>query len=190
MKISFVTSNAHKFHEVEGILRGFPIELERVEVELPEIQALTIEEVATEKVRRAYDWVKGPVVVDDSGVIIEAWNGLPGAFTSYFVKQLGLKGIVTMLKGFKSKKATAVGCVAYHDGRDVEIFSGKVQGQIIGSLRGDSGFGYDPIFIPDGHDKTFAELSKDEKNKISHRSLAFRQFGAYIQKTQMTQGKR
>ncbi len=167
---SFVTQSSDKVVEAERILG---IKLERYELELPEIQAIEVEEVVINKVKYAYDALGGrPVMVEDTGLYIEAWNGLPGALIKWFIKYVGNEGICCMMHEFSNKRALAKTVVATYDGK-VQLFTGEVHGQLASVAMGEGGFGWDRIFIPNGTDRTFGEMSPDEKDKFSMRRLAF-----------------
>lgn len=169
----FVTTNEHKRREAQTILG---VELERVSPDVPEIQALDVAEVALHKARAAYDALGAPpcpVIVEDSGLVIRAWNGLPGALTKWFVSTVGVEGILTMLSS-QDRSARAVCAVAAAGtSGGVRLVIGEVEGMVALEPRGSSGFGWDPIFVPEGSDLTYAEMG-DEKNRDSHRARAFR----------------
>ncbi|ABG05254.1 Ham1-like protein [Rubrobacter xylanophilus DSM 9941] len=170
----FVTGNENKLREAERIL-GFS--LERADPKVPEIQSPDIAEVAGEKARaarKALGCPPRPVVVEDSGLVIEAWGGLPGAFTRWFLAGVGNEGILRMLSSFESRAARAVCVVAVADASGaVHAFRGEVPGSIAPEPRGGGGFGWDPIFVPEGSPLTYAEMG-EEKHRASHRALAFR----------------
>lgn len=168
-KLKFVTGNPNKIREAQEIL-GF--DLDHAEIDLEEIQTFDIRAAVTAKVNQAWETLKCPVMVEDSGLIFTSWNGLPGALVKWFEKTVGCEGLLRMLKDFDDRKAFAVCMVAIHDGNEVRIAEGRVQGQISETMRGDNGFGWDVIFIPDGHSRTYAEMDHKEKNSISHRRLA------------------
>lgn len=170
----FVTSNPNKRREAARILG---VELERADLDLPEIQALDVAEVAAEKARAAYEALGSParpVIVEDSGLVVESWNGLPGALTKWFIKSVGHEGILNMLGAREDRRARAVCAVAVAAGREeVRVFVGEVAGALVWEPRGESGFGWDPIFAPDGSSLTYAEMG-EAKSADSHRARAFR----------------
>ena len=176
-KILVITGNQDKADEISAIT-GLTVEAKKLE--LSEIQSLSAEEVAKKKAVAAYKIVRQPVLVDDTGMSIEALNGLPGAFVSWFLDSLGSQGILNLIKGQKNRKASVSTCIAYADVSGVQTFVGAVNGTIPTELRGDRGFGYDPIFIPNGNDKTYAEMTPEEKNEISMRKIALMKFKEYI----------
>jgi len=168
--LKFVTGNPNKIREAQDIL-GF--ELDHAEIDLEEIQTYDIRTAVTAKVNQAWDILKCPVMVEDSGLIFTSWNGLPGALVKWFEKTVGCSGLLRMLKDFDDRKAFAVCMVAIHDGNEVSVAEGRVHGQISESMKGKNGFGWDVIFIPEGFSQTYAEMDPEDKNSISHRRLAF-----------------
>lgn len=170
MALLFVTGSDDKLREAEEILGG---PLERVSLELPEVQAGTVEEVAREKCREALRRLGRPCVVEDSGLELEAWGGMPGPFVKWFEKKSGLSVLCRALDGFENRAATAICSLAFAS-RDRElVVVGKVEGAIARDPRGERGFGWDAIFIPRGEARTFAEMSAQEKNRLSHRKKAW-----------------
>ena len=168
----FVSSNAGKAREFASIL-GFP--LERLEADIPEIQALDVSEVVHAKALAAFALAGQPVLVEDTGLSVTALQGLPGALVKWFLATVGPAGICAMLPPDAPRTAIARTAVALHDGSDVTVLIGEVPGQIVTSPRGTHGFGWDPIFQPDGATGTFAELSQDEKDRFSMRRAALEQ---------------
>lgn len=173
MKAVFVTGNDHKRREAARILG---VELDGLNLDLPELQALDVSEVAAAKAlaaREALDRPDRPVLVEDSGLVIVAWNGLPGALTKWFIASVGAEGLLSMLPPGTDRSAVAVCAVAVAapDGT-VEVFRGEVRGKLAERAIGDSGFGWDPIFIPEGAERTYAEMG-ETKTDDSHRTRAF-----------------
>ena len=174
VKALFVTSNENKLREAREILG---IELESVSLDLPEPQAVRVADVADRKARAAraaLDDPPHPVLVEDSGLVVEAWDGLPGALTKWFLLSVGNHGLLKMLASFEDRRATAVCAlaVAFPDDH-VQVFVGEVPGSVAPTPRGESGFGWDPIFVPDTPGgETYAELGA-RKNEDSHRARAF-----------------
>ena len=169
-QFKFVTGNVNKVQEVGDIL-GVP--LEQVEVGgIFEKQTQDIEDLVNHKCQQAYDSLKCPVLVEDSGLLFNAWNGLPGALVKWFECTVGCEGMLKMLQPFEDRHATAVCCFALHDGNNIRIARGEVVGKIATKIRGRNGFGWDVFFIPDGYEKTFAEMRSEDKNAISHRKKA------------------
>jgi XTP/dITP diphosphohydrolase len=181
MKAVFVTTSEHKRREVQRIL-GLE-KLESVAPDVPEIQTLDFAEVAAHKARAAYEALDAParpLLVEDSGLVIAAWNGLPGALTKWFLASIGNEGILRMLSG-EDRLARAVCAVAVADaGGEVRVFRGEVRGEISPEPRGEGGFGWDPIFVPEGSELTYAQMG-DAKHEDSHRARAFRQVRGWLE---------
>ena len=159
----FVTSNEGKFREAKDI---FGDELERVDMELEEPRG-SLESIAIHKAVHAYSVLKKPLFVEDSGLFIDALNGFPGEFSSWALKKIGLEGILKLVPK-ERREAHFLSAVAYAHEGGVTLFKGRVDGHISEEVRGSSGFGYDPIFIPSGHDRTFGE-DEGLKRNLSHR---------------------
>src|SRR5215210_2270466 len=183
MRAVFVTTNENKRREAERILG---VELEEAALgpqDIPEIQSLDFAEVAGHKARAARETLGSPphpVIVEDSGLVIGAWNGLPGALTKWFLSSVGNEGILGMLSG-EDRSACAVCAVAVAGaGGGVPIFEGVVQGEVATEPRGEEGFGWDPIFVPLGGHLTYAEMGEN-KHKDSHRARAFRELRGWLE---------
>lgn len=179
MKITFVTGNQEKLREVKEIL-GNSIEVVGRDIDLPEIQEIDGEKIAISKAEAAYSIIQLPLIVDDSSLYINSWNGLPGALNKWFIRTVGNEGIIKMLSSFDDKGAKSEAVIAYHDGKNVKVFKGVVVGRISDIPKGENGFGWDKIFIPEGFNKTQAEMTSDEKNTISHRKKALDQLIKYL----------
>lgn len=156
------------------------IPLQIASLELEEIQSLDSEKIARYKVEAAYAKLKKPVFVEDVGFFIEAWNGFPGPFAKYLHRSVGNEGILRMLQAEKNRGVIARSVIAYHDGGVIYTFAGEHKGTISDAPRGGSGWGWDPIFIPEGASLTYAEMGTEEKNKISHRAYALLQFKKFL----------
>ena len=168
MELYFATTNRNKFREVCRIL-GFKIK--QVKLEIPEIQSFDLREIVEDKVKKAYERIRKPVIVEDTALYIKSWNGFPGPFIGWVIKTMGIEGVCRLVG--KERSARARACVGYYDGKRMEIFSGEVKGEIAKEPRGRRRFDWDRIFIPSGFSRTFAEMSIEEKNRISHRMKAF-----------------
>ena len=169
-QIKFVTGNSNKVRETVAIL-GVPLEGIKVDG-LIEIQTLDIEELVHHKCQQAYDSLKCSVLVEDSGLLFNAWDGLPGPMIKWFEGTVGCNGMLRMLQTFEDRSAIAVSCFAIYDGKDIKIARGEVEGSIATEIRGSHGFGWDVIFVPKGYGKTYAEMKSEEKNTMSHRKNA------------------
>ena len=140
---------------------------------LHEIQTNDICQLVEHKVTEAWREFQCPVLVEDSGLIFTAWNGLPGALIKWFEKSVGCEGMLKMLESFENRQAEAICLAAVYDGKTMVVGEGRVPGTIAPAMRGNEGFGWDVIFIPDGETRTYAEMSPAEKNSRSHRRQAF-----------------
>jgi len=168
-RISLITGNEGKAREYATLLG---IDVGAVKEDLIEIQSLDVVEVVKRKVQDAYSKLQSPVLVDDTGLVLNAWNGLPGALVAWFLSSVGAQGILDMAAGVNDRSATVTTALGYADANGVGVFTGILQGTLTTERRGDGGFGYDSIFVPAGSDLTFAEMSSKQKNAISHRRLA------------------
>lgn len=167
----FVTHSEGKLTEVERIVGQ---RLKHSDIDLSEIQAVEVEDVVTSKAIEAFNKLRKPVMIEDTGLYIESWNGLPGALIKWFVEYAQEPGICKMLNEFPNRRAWAKTIVATYDGNSrPKTFPGKVEGSIAYHPTGNKGFGWDKIFIPNGSEKTFGEMSGEEKDKYSMRRLAF-----------------
>jgi XTP/dITP diphosphohydrolase len=176
LPLVFVTSRPEKAREAERM--GF--EIERLDLALPEPQALDPSEIVEAKARGAYALLSRPVMVEDSGLAIRAWGGFPGALVKWVEKSAGVAAIARMLDAFPDRGATAACALAYCDGGEVVTARGETTGSIAPAPRGTGGFGWDVLFVPDGSDRTFAEMSADEKDRISHRRRAWEAMAAKL----------
>ncbi len=176
-KLTFVTGSDDKFREASGILKR---ELERVELDLPEIQEIEIEEVARRKAEDAFEMLGRPLFVEDAGLSIKALKGFPGALQAWVAKTIGNEGLLKLLEG-ERREAKAVACVAFHDGGEVRLFTGEVEGEISEEVREGYGWDYDFVFVPKGCDKTFSEMGMEKKNSISHRRKALEKFAEHLE---------
>ncbi|RWS30450.1 inosine triphosphate pyrophosphatase-like protein [Leptotrombidium deliense] len=178
--ITLVTGNKKKLEEVISILGDtFPHKLIDRKLDLYELQGEP-DYVSESKCKAAADVVKGPVVVEDTCLCYNAMHGLPGPYIKWFLEKLGPEGLYKLLDGWQDKTAKAMCTLAFTEGpgSEVKLFKGIVDGSIV-YPRGPRDFGWDPVFQPEGYDKTFAELGVI-KHKISHRSLAVQAFRDYF----------
>lgn len=170
--LTFITSSENKLHEVVRLL-GHP--LARAAIALDEIQEVALAPVVAHKTRQAYAQLGGPVLVEDTGLVFAAWNGLPGALVKWFLSSLGNAGTCRLLQHESNRAATATTMFGYYDGTLYRTFSGSIEGIITESPRGTQGFGWDAIFQPVGSERTFAEMAPEEKDRVSMRRLALEQ---------------
>ncbi|MBX4190611.1 non-canonical purine NTP pyrophosphatase [Candidatus Saccharibacteria bacterium] len=166
-KVTFITGNPHKARVLEEYL-GYSVEHKKVE--LDEIQSLELKEIIEHKVKQAYQILKTPVLVEDVGLVIEPMDKLPGPFIKWFIETLELNGICDLVNHYDNRSAKAQVAFGYFDGNLIKIFQGEVKGKIAESPRGNDSFGWNPIFIPNGASKTYAEMDGDETLRFSLRT--------------------
>lgn len=151
-----------------------------------EIQSLSIEEVAIYAAIEAYQHIRRPLIVEDTGLFIPSLNGFPGSLSSLVYSMIGIEGVLVLLKEKTDRTAFFETTVAYFDGQQLKTFKGKVEGVILDSPRGEMGFGFDPIFSPsERYPLSFAQMSLEDKNTISHRAQAFRKFAEWYLKSRI-----
>ncbi|MHA1766378.1 MAG: XTP/dITP diphosphatase [Promethearchaeota archaeon] len=185
--LRFVTGNPNKFKEVKAVIQSnFPtFEVIQSDAELFELQADSLEEVAIFKVKSVKNIVKAPYFIEDAGFFVDdVCNGFPGVYSSYVMKTIGYDGILKILGGSSNRKAHFKSVIAYiNEEGKIFTFKGVNRGSVSIEARGKSGFGFDPIFISDETpEKTFAELTMDEKNRISHRRRALNKLVEFLKK--------
>lgn len=177
-ELRFVSSNPGKFREAREILAPFGLQVRWERRTLPEPQADTLEEVVRAKLA-ALRSHQGSFLVEDSGIFLDGLSGFPGVYSAYAYRSLGLDGILRALDG-RSRRARFRTAAGVRTAGRSWVVSGEVVGAIARRPRGSGGFGYDPIFIPRGSRRTFAELRPEEKAAVSHRGRALRAVGARL----------
>lgn len=190
MEIVFATNNQHKLEELQALLgddfRLLSLQDIGCNEDIPEDQA-TLEGNASQKSRYIYDKYAKNCFADDTGLEIEALNGEPGVYSARYAgaersSEANMQKVLSKLLKINHRKArfrTVISLII--DGKET-LFEGLVDGEILPEKRGGDGFGYDPIFKPDGFEQSFAEMGLAEKNKISHRGRAVRKLVAYLAK--------
>jgi XTP/dITP diphosphohydrolase len=193
MKIVFATNNSHKLEEIRQIL-GESIEvLSLADInchdDIPET-APTLEGNAMMKARYVYDKYGTPCFADDTGLEVDALDGAPGVYSARYAggeghdSEANMRKLLHELEGKENRRAqfrTVIALIEQKDGKPVaHTFEGKIEGHISDEKRGTSGFGYDPIFVPEGYEQSFAELGNEIKNKISHRARAVARLAEYL----------
>lgn len=167
--IYFITGSEDKFNEAKAIIP----ELERLDIDLVEIQDTNARNILEAKLREAATHRQGRFIVEDTSLYFDCLNGLPGPLIKWFMKTVGDKGLYEIVEKVDSGNAAqAKTIIGYYDNGTTSYFEGTVNGEIV-SPRGNNGFGWDAIFLPEGSDKTFAEMTADEKNSLSMRKIAF-----------------
>ena len=177
MEIFFATGNKHKFAEAKAVLSD--VELKQHQFRHNEIRSDSLEEIARDAAEKAYRQCKAPVFVEDSGLFIPALNGFPGTYSSWVLEKIGLDGILRLMQGAENREARFEACIAYKEAYDVWVLHGSCHGSLTEEERGEGGFGYDPIFVPEGHEQTFAE-NITLKNKLSHRYKTLLEFSRFL----------
>lgn len=184
-KIYFITSNKGKVLEAKNRFSVFNIEVVQKNLGYPEIQADSLEEVARYGVEHIKKRFKKSFILEDAGLFIDYFKGFPGVYSSYAYRCVGCDGILKLLAGLEDKKRTACfrSVFAYMN-KDYKpiYFVGECEGLISKKTLGRNGFGYDPIFIPNESDKTFAQMSTEEKNFFSHRGKSLNKLLDFIEK--------
>lgn len=147
-------------------------DIERDTFDLPEIQSMDPHEIMEHKIAAARNYTDSPFIIEDTGLYFNALNGFPGPLIKWPEKCVGPEGLYRMLHTFPDKSASVRCFVGLGNIGEPKVFEGRVHGTIV-EPAGDSGFGFDYIFKPDGHHRRYSEMSLEEKNRISHRKLAF-----------------
>lgn len=167
MKTFFITGSKNKFAEMQTILS----DIEQLEIDLPELQEIDAHKIIEAKLSEALKHNQGAFIVEDTSLYLDAMQGLPGPLIKWFMKTIGNEGLYKIAFAFGNYGAEAKTIIGYSDGSRTEFFEGVIRGSIV-EPRGETGFGWDPIFQPENTDKTFAELTAEEKNSFSMRRLA------------------
>jgi XTP/dITP diphosphohydrolase len=175
-RLVLVTQNKHKIAELKPLFDEYNVSFDTTDIEKLEIRSQSVEEIALNAARHAYEALKRPVVVDDTGFFLSGLNDFPGSYAAYVLQTIGYQGILKLLEGVPNRSARFVTAVAFCNDVVLQSFVGEMVGDVKDTPSGTGGFGYDPIFIPRGLTKTYAQLSLAEKVKISHRTKAFRSF--------------
>ncbi len=191
MELIFATNNQNKINELQALLpKKIKIkslaELHLDHIKLEETGD-TFQENALQKAKAIYLQKGIPTFAEDSGLVVNSLGGAPGIYSARYAGEDGNdeannKKLLESLEGVEDRSAYFIAVIALYDGEDVQYFEGRINGQIALAPKGESGFGYDPLFIPTGYENTFAELGFAEKNKISHRALALKKFCDFMER--------
>ena len=190
-KLVFATNNAHKLDEIRAIL-GDKVEILSLNdidchADIPET-ADTLQGNAALKAQYIYENYGLDCFADDTGLEVEALNGAPGIYSARYAggeghdSEANMKKLLSEMQDKDNRKARFRTVICLIEGGKEHFFEGIVNGSIIRERKGGAGFGYDPVFMPDGYSETFAEMGNDEKNKISHRAMAVQKLCEYINK--------
>ncbi len=181
-KLIFITSNPQKAIEVGKALQPYGIEVERRDIDIPEIQTSKLEHVIRDKVEKAYAIVKKPVIVDDAGIFFNGYKDFPGVYSRFMFIALGFRGMFKLItNGQEAHFASFIGYKAAAN-TPAQIFSGRCPGTLTTRIKGKrkKKMPYDNIFIPRGDSRTFSQMSIEEKQQYDHRSQAVRKFARYL----------
>lgn len=188
-KLLVATGNSHKTDEIRAILgEDYVVSDLKAHPDLPEVEetGTTFLENATLKAVKISKQVDGLILSDDSGLEVDALGGEPGVYSSRYAGEAGNdaannKKLLHELQGEDSRTAR-FRCVMVlaQDGEVLASFDGAVEGRMLSELHGEGGFGYDPLFVPDGYDQTFSQLSEGIKNQLSHRAVAMEKVVAWL----------
>lgn len=160
VNVTFITGNAKKAEYLEKLLG---LKIKNQKLNLDEIQSLTVSEIIEHKVKQAYELIGSPVLVEDVSLEFEELNGLPGPFIKFFVDNVPFERICKLVK--ENRKATARCIFGYYDGVNLKLIEGKLEGKVATEPKGENGYGWDKIFIPNGYEITRAEMNQEDNNK-------------------------
>lgn len=160
VNVTFITGNPNKAEYLETLLG---LKIKNQKLNLDEIQSLNVSEIVEHKVKQAYELVGNPVLVEDVSLEFEELNGLPGPFIKFFVDNVPFEKICNLVK--ENRKATARCVFGYYDGVKLKLIEGKLEGVIAKEPKGENGYGWDKIFIPDGYNITRAEMDEEDNHK-------------------------
>jgi len=174
--IYFITGNKNKLAEARAILG----DVEGCDIDLPEVQEIDAHVIIREKLQEALEHKSGEFMVEDTSLYFDALNGLPGPLIKWFMKTIGNDGLYELANKLGNTKATAKTLIGYaKSANEIEFFEGSLDGVIV-KPSGESNFGWDPIFQPNGHNLTFAQMGADEKNSISMRKMALEKLRQHL----------
>lgn len=192
MKIVFATNNTHKLEEIRRMLRGSHQIVSLAEIgcheDIPEEQD-TLEGNALQKARYIKQHYGYDCFADDTGLEIDALGGRPGVYSARYAgeakdSEANMRKVLAEMQGHTDRRARFRTVIALILGNEEHLFEGKVEGEILTARQGSAGFGYDPVFRPNGYDRSFAEMDPDTKNSISHRGEATRKLAAFLNATE------
>lgn len=185
--VFFATNNINKFNEARKVLGQHGIAAGMLRAKSLEIQSDNLGEIAATSVESAFRHCHLPIIVEDAGLFIDALNGFPGPYSAYVYRTLGNAGLLRCMEGKSDRKAVFRSAIAYLDENldSPRLFDGEVYGEITRTEKrtnAKSGFGFDPVFVPEGSRKTFAQMDLAEKNTFSHRAKAMASFAEWYVK--------
>ena len=175
--LTFITGNAAK---AEQLGRHLDHPVSHKKLDLPEIQSLDLREIIEHKAKEAYKQIGGVVLVEDTSLTFKALGKLPGPLIKWFLTELDNDGLCKLLNGYDDRGALAECMFGLYDGKEINVFEGSAPGTIAATPRGERGFGWDPVFIPQGHSKTWGEMDPEEQKETSMRRMALKKLEAYL----------
>lgn len=181
--LRFVSQNEVKITEYKDLLH--PVEFVPIKMDIEEQSGGNHLKIVRAKTLIAFEQIKAPLFVDQTGLYLQAWKGLPGGLTDIFWQRLNLTGFLKLLDNENNRQAVAITTIGYCDGKKIHIFQGKLPGTIAHEPRG-QGTQWNPLFIPQGQTRTLAEMSYQERIKISMRLTAATDFKHYLLKQRRT----
>lgn len=176
--LRFITKNNVKTAEYKALLH--PVEFIPIIVDTGDFAGSNHLEIVRSKTLKAFEIKRAPVFVEQTGLYLSAWDGLPGGLTELFWERLNLTGFLKLLENEENRQAVAITTIGYCDGRQIHIFEGKLNGTIASAPRGTNGIQWDPVFVPEGSSRTFAEMPLKEKLQISMRRAAAAAFKNFL----------
>lgn len=176
MDLYFITGNKNKFAEASAIIP----ELKQLDIDLDEIQEIDPRKIIEHKFQEALRHKKGSFIVEDASLTFNCFGDMPGPLIKWFWKSLGNEGLYNLCRKYNDFKAVASVTLGYTNSNEVKFFEGRMPGKIVKPVA-ENGFGYDPIFVPEGFNKTYHEMTPDEKNEISHRRKALDKLKKYLE---------
>ncbi len=180
--LKVITSNVHKFQEIKQRLSDLGIELVHVKVPYMEVQADFIRDIAIQSATTLLTYIDPPFMIEDSGIEIIHLKGFPGPYSSYVFRTIGWQGILNLMKQADNRSARFISTIVLVDSnRNMKVFEGFQEGEISLEGKGSNGFGFDPIFIPEGTSKTYAQMDMETKNHYSHRGKSTKMLYEYLE---------
>jgi len=177
-EIYFITGNENKFKEVQAMLP----EVKQLKLDLEEIQEIDAHKIIKAKMNQAFKHKKANFIIEDTSLYLNCLNGLPGPLIKWFLETIGINGVYNLTQKLGENKAQAKTIIGYAKSKkEILFFEGIIEGEIV-KPSGPTNFGWNPIFKPKGYNKTFQEMTKEEKNKISMRKLAVEKLKIYLEK--------
>lgn len=186
-KLSFVTSNIHKFEEISDYFKDTKLKINHVNQKYAELQADSFLQIVLSSSSILSSTIDQPFIIEDSGLSVSDLNNFPGPYSSYVFQTIGWDGILKLMKNVDNRNAHFTSTIALAENDTIKTFEGITKGKISQQGQGDGGFGYDPIFIPKFVDdkgnenlRSYAQMSLSEKNILSHRAQSMKKLRDYL----------